>query len=144
VVWTWVRGAKSLARATRKDEAELDWLVRKLDSKPPHRVPGTAVFLTGDPDSAPTSLMHNLKHNRVLHERNIILTIKTEDVPRVARHERIEIDRVADTFSAWSRTTASWRRRAFPRSSSTAGARTSTSTLLLPPSSCRDGRSSQP
>ena len=97
-VFTWVRGAKSLARATRKDEAELDWLVRKLDAKPPHRVPGTAVFLTADPSSAPTSLMHNLKHNRVLHERNIILTIKTEDVPRVPRHERIEIDRVADTF----------------------------------------------
>jgi KUP system potassium uptake protein len=97
-VWTWVRGAKSLARATRKSEAELDWLVRKLDAKPPHRVPGTAVFLTADPNSAPTSLMHNLKHNRVLHERNIILTIKTEDVPRMQRHERIEIDRVADTF----------------------------------------------
>ena len=98
VVFTWVRGTKSLARATRKNEAELEWLARRLDAKPPHRVPGTAVFLTGDPDSAPTSLLHNLKHNRVLHARNIILTIKTEDVPRVPRHERIEIDRVADTF----------------------------------------------
>src|SRR5262245_34599219 len=98
LVFTWVRGAKSLARATRKNEAELDWLVRKLDSKPPHRVPGTAVFLTADPDSAPTSLMHNLKHNRVLHERNIILSVNTEDGPRVQRHERIEIDKVADTF----------------------------------------------
>ena len=98
VVFTWIRGTKSLARATRKNEAELVWLARRLDAKPPHRVPGTAVFLTGDPDSAPTSLLHNLKHNRVLHARNIILTIKTEDVPRVPRHERIEIDRVADTF----------------------------------------------
>jgi len=98
VVLTWVRGSRSLAKATRKNEAELEWLVRKLDAKPPHRVPGTAVFLTGDPNSAPTSLMHNLKHNRVLHERNIILTIKTEDTPRVQRHERIQIDRVADTF----------------------------------------------
>ena len=98
MVLTWVRGSKSLMRATRKDEADLQWLVRKLDAKPPHRVPGTAVFLTGDPNSAPTSLMHNLKHNRVLHERNIILTIKTEDTPRVLRHERIEIERVADTF----------------------------------------------
>jgi KUP system potassium uptake protein len=97
-IMTWVRGSKSLMRATRKNEADLEWLVRKLDAKPPHRVPGTAVFLTGDPLSAPTSLMHNLKHNRVLHERNIILTIKTEDTPRVARHERIEIERVADTF----------------------------------------------
>ena len=98
LVFTWVRGAKTLARATRKNEAELDWLVRKLDAKPPHRVPGTAVFLTSDPSAAPTSLLHNLKHNRVLHERNIILSIKTEDVPRVQRHERIEIDRVADNF----------------------------------------------
>jgi KUP system potassium uptake protein len=97
-VYTWIRGSKSLMRATRKSEAELEWLVRKLDAKPPHRVPGTAVFLTGDPTAAPTSLMHNLKHNRVLHERNIVLTIKTEDVPRVQRHERIHIDRVADTF----------------------------------------------
>lgn len=98
LVLTWVRGSASLGKATRKNEAELGWLVRKLEAKPPHRVPGTAVFLTGDPDSAPTSLMHNLKHNRVLHERNIILTIKTEDVPHVPRHERVEIDRVADTF----------------------------------------------
>jgi KUP system potassium uptake protein len=98
VMLTWVRGSKSLMRATRKNEADLEWLVRKLDAKPPHRVPGTAVFLTGDPTSAPTSLMHNLKHNRVLHERNIILTIKTEDTPRVARHERIQIERIADTF----------------------------------------------
>ena len=97
-VLTWVRGSRSLSKATRKNEADLEWLVRKLDAKPPHRVPGTAVFLTGDPTSAPTSLMHNLKHNRVLHERNIILTIKTEDVPRVQRHERIQIDKVADTF----------------------------------------------
>jgi KUP system potassium uptake protein len=95
---TWVRGTASLTRVTRKGEADLDWLVRKLESKPPHRVPGTAVFLTGDPTAAPTSLMHNLKHNRGVHERNIILTIKTEDVPRVPRYERVEIDRVADTF----------------------------------------------
>jgi KUP system potassium uptake protein len=97
-VFTWVRGSRSLTRAIRKDEAELDWLMRKIEAKPPHRVPGTAVFLTADPTSAPTSLLHNLKHNRVLHERNIILTVKTEDVPRVPRHERIEIDRGAGAF----------------------------------------------
>ena len=47
---TWVRGSRVLVKQTRKNEAELDWLVRKLEAKPPHRVPGTAVFLTGDPD----------------------------------------------------------------------------------------------
>lgn len=98
VMFTWVHGSKVLARATKKSEAELDWLIGKLEAKPPHRVPGTAVFLTSDPESAPTALMHNLKHNRVLHERNIILTIKTGDRPRVPRHERVEIERISDGF----------------------------------------------
>ncbi len=98
IMATWVRGARILQRYTRKNEAELDWLVRKLEAKPPHRVPGTAVFFTADLDFAPTSLMHNLKHNRVLHERNIVLSIRTEDMPRVPRHERVVVDRTNDTF----------------------------------------------
>jgi KUP system potassium uptake protein len=98
IMFTWVYGSKVLARATKKNEAEIDWLVRHLESKPPHRVPGTAVFLTGDPYSAPTSLMHNLKHNRVLHERNILLTIKTEDTPRVPRHDRVQVEKISDGF----------------------------------------------
>ena len=98
IMFTWAAGTKVLARVTKKNEAEIDWLVRHLEAKPPHRVPGTAVFLTGDPYSAPTSLMHNLKHNRVLHERNILLTIKTEDKPRIPRHERVQIERISDSF----------------------------------------------
>jgi KUP system potassium uptake protein len=98
-VFTWTRGSKALAKATRSSEAELGWLIRKLENKPPHRVPGTAIFLTGDPEAAPTSLMHNLKHNRVLHERNIVMTIKTEDTPRVPRHERLEVTKVSDGFT---------------------------------------------
>ena len=95
---TWIKGAKLLAKETRKNEADLDWLIRKLEAKPPHRVPGTAVFLTGDPEAAPTSLMHNLKHNRVLHERNIVLSIKVADSPRVPNSERITIEKVSDGF----------------------------------------------
>ena len=98
VMWTWVRGSRLLAKQTRKNEADLDWLLRKLEAKPPHRVPGTAVFFTADQTAAPTALMHNLKHNRVLHERNIILSIRTEDVPRVPRYERVAVERVTDTF----------------------------------------------
>jgi KUP system potassium uptake protein len=98
IMVTWVRGSRLLTKQTRKNEADLDWLLRKLEAKPPHRVPGTAVFFTGDPNAAPTALMHNLKHNRVLHERNIILSIKTEDTPRVPRYERVTVDRVSDTF----------------------------------------------
>ena len=61
-------------------------------------MPGTAVLFTGDPTAAPTALMHNLKGNRILHERNIILSIKTEEVPRVPRYERVTVDRVTDSF----------------------------------------------
>jgi KUP system potassium uptake protein len=98
IMFTWVRGTRALAKVTKRNEADLDWLVRKLEAKPPHRVPGTAVFLTGDPYAAPTSMMHNLKHNRVMHERNILLSIRTEETPRVARHERISIERISDHF----------------------------------------------
>ena len=98
IMLTWVHGSKVLARATKKNEADLDWLIRHLETKPPHRVAGTAVFLTSDPESAPTALLHNLKHNRVLHERNIILSIRTEEMPRIPRHERVEIERLSDGF----------------------------------------------
>jgi KUP system potassium uptake protein len=95
---TWVRGYGILSKQSRKNEADLAWLVRKLEAKPPVRVPGTAVFLSGDVNAAPTALMHNLKHNRVLHERNVVLSIRTRDTPRVLRHERLEIDRSNETF----------------------------------------------
>ncbi len=100
VMFTWLRGTRLLAKSARKTEAELEWLIRKLESKPPQRVPGTAVFLTADPDLAPKSLMHNLKHNRVLHERNIVLTIRTEEQsPRVPRHQRVTVEPVAHSFT---------------------------------------------
>ncbi len=98
IMLTWVKGSRLLAKETRKNEADLDWLIRKLEAKPPHRVPGTAVFLTSDPDAAPNSLMHNLKHNRVLHERNIILSIKVAGSPRVANSERITVEKISDGF----------------------------------------------
>ena len=98
IMFTWVRGYGILSKITRRNEADLDWLVRKLEAKPPTRVPGTAIFLTSDVNAAPTALMHNLKHNRVLHERNLVLSIRTKDTPRVPRHERVEIDRSNETF----------------------------------------------
>ena len=66
-------------------------LVNRLDAKPPHRVPGTAIFLTGDPEGAPSALLHNLKHNKIIHERNIILTIRTEQ--HAARRRRTTASR---------------------------------------------------
>ena len=98
VMLTWLRGTTVLNAIARKD-ADLEWLVRTLEKKPPHRVNGTAVFLTATPDAAPSSLLHNLKHNHMLHERNIVLTIKTADVPHVPNSERVKIESLSDTFT---------------------------------------------
>ena len=73
-------------------------LLHSLEKKPPHIVPGTAVFLTSDPEFAPTALLHNLKHNKVLHEQNVILTIITEDTPRAREEERVTIAPVSQHF----------------------------------------------
>jgi KUP system potassium uptake protein len=65
---------------------------RRLSHHPPHRVRGAAIFLTGDPDVAPAALMHNLKHNQVLHEQIIILTVKTMNAPRAPESERVKVE----------------------------------------------------
>ena len=99
LILTWRRGTGILAQKTRRSEVPLDTLVRSLEKKPPHIVPGTAVFLTSDPASAPTALLHNLKHNKVLHEHNVILTIVTTDTPRVTQDERVAMTTVSPHFS---------------------------------------------
>jgi KUP system potassium uptake protein len=99
VMTTWRRGTGILAQKTRRIEVPLDTLVASLEKKPPHIAPGTAVFLTSDPEFAPTALLHNLKHNKVLHEHNVILTIVFADTPRVPEGERVAIVPVSDHFS---------------------------------------------
>jgi len=99
IILTWRRGTGILAQKTRRTEVPLETLVRSLQRKPPHVVQGTAVFLTSDPDSAPTSLLHNLKHNKVLHEHNVILTIVTADTPRVSDEERVRMTEVSPQFT---------------------------------------------
>jgi len=99
VMYTWRRGSRLLFEKTRRQETPLDDLVRMLERKPPLRVPGTAVFLTSTPDSAPTALLHSLKHYKVLHEKNVILTIETADAPRVDAEERVRIEPVGETFT---------------------------------------------
>jgi len=98
VMYTWRRGSKILFDKTRRLETPLDDLVRALERKPPQRVPGTAVFLTSDPTSAPTALLHSLKHYKVLHERNVILSVETTHTPRVEPAKRVRIEPVGSTF----------------------------------------------
>ena len=98
IMYTWRRGTRLLAQKTRRVEVPFEPLVKSLEEKPPHVVPGTAVFLTSDPDFAPTALLHNLKHNKVLHEHNVILTIVNEDIPRVSSRTACRSSRSRDKF----------------------------------------------
>ena len=96
---TWRRGTGILAEKTRRIEVPLDALIHSLDKKPPHIAQGTAVFLTSEPDYAPTALLHNLKHNKVLHEHNVILTVITTDTPRATTDERVTMTTISPRFS---------------------------------------------
>ncbi|MFZ5669301.1 MAG: potassium transporter Kup [Pseudomonadota bacterium] len=98
LMWTWTRGARILADKAHRDSVPLADLAAALQARPPHRSDGTAVFLTSDPAVAPVALTHNLKHNRVLHRQNIILTVRTADAPRVPEAERVELAAVNDDF----------------------------------------------
>ena len=99
LMYTWRRGSRLLFEKSRKLEFPLADLVAMLEKRPPQRVPGTAVFLTSDPASAPTALMHSLKHYKVLHEKNVILTIETAPTPRIDPSERVRMEEISATFS---------------------------------------------
>ena len=99
LMYTWRRGSRLLFEKSRKLEFPLANLVAMLEKRPPQRVSGTAVFLTSDPISAPTALMHSLKHYKVLHEKNVILTIESAPTPRVDPSERVRLEQISPTFS---------------------------------------------
>ena len=99
IILTWRRGSGILISKTRRTEVPIDTLFRSLEKKLPHIVPGTAVFLTSDPEFAPTAMLHNLKHNKVLHEHNVILTIVTSDTPRVPDEDRVQYTPLSEHFA---------------------------------------------
>jgi KUP system potassium uptake protein len=99
LMYTWRRGSRLLFEKSRKLEFPLADLVAMLEKRPPQRVSGTAVFLTSDPVSAPTALMHSLKHYKVLHEKNVILTIESAATPRVDPSERVRLEQISPTFT---------------------------------------------
>ncbi len=98
IMSTWVRGSRILTEKTRREAIPLVDLMQMLQARRPHRAPGTAIFLTSDPDLAPVALMHNLKHNKVLHDKNVILTVRTAETPRVSEAKRVEIIPINDDF----------------------------------------------
>jgi KUP system potassium uptake protein len=98
VLSTWQRGRKILVTQLRDIAVPLDGFLARVSDKHPVRVPGTAVFLTADANNVPFCLLHNLKHNKVLHQRVILLSVTTESVPIVAERDRTTIDDLGKGF----------------------------------------------
>jgi len=100
VIWTWMRGTAYVQFKARSGAVKLETLITSISkSTRIHSVPGTAVFLTSDPDMAPAALTHNLKHNYVLHARNLIVTVVVANTPYVADEERVQVEKLGEHFS---------------------------------------------
>jgi KUP system potassium uptake protein len=99
LIATWVRGRGIVRAFEQRQSIPLADLAAALAKRPPERVEGTAVFLTSNPDHAPGALMHNLKHNKVLHERNLVVSVRTADRPMTDPESRAVVTRVDDNFS---------------------------------------------
>ena len=102
MMWTWRKGTLLLREKTERNHIPLDKFIASIERKSEHapvEVPGTAVFLTGVPDKVPSVLLHNIKHNHVLHAQNVILTIKTAGVPVIPDEQRFVITKLSERFS---------------------------------------------
>lgn len=102
VMGTWRKGSAILAEKTRRVDIPLASFIKSIEKKSdhaPHEISGTAIFLTGDPESTPAALLHNLKHNRVLHTQNFILTVRTTNKPKVAPEDRYTVEQLSEKFS---------------------------------------------
>ncbi len=98
IMWTWSRGTKQLFQRSRKASVPLADFVPRIEKGSALRTPGLAVFLTSDALATPPALLHNLKHNGVLHEHVMVVTVETADVPRVSEAERASIERLSERF----------------------------------------------
>jgi KUP system potassium uptake protein len=96
VLTTWATGRRLLRE--RLEESSLPLPVFVKSARSAHRIKGTSVFLSASPDSIPSALLHNLKHNQVLHERVVILTVKVEEVPHVPSAQRLKVDDAGGGF----------------------------------------------
>jgi KUP system potassium uptake protein len=95
---TWRRGRELVMREIRQSGLALEPFISSISAHPPLRVPGTAVFLTANLDAVPHALLHNLKHNKVLHERNVLLTVEVLETPTAEDDERVAIEHLEDNF----------------------------------------------
>ncbi|MBI4544615.1 MAG: potassium transporter Kup [Gemmatimonadetes bacterium] len=93
---TWKRGREILRERLRKATMPLSKFLQQIAARPLERVPGAAVFMTGSLDVTPPALLQNVRHNKVLHEKLVLLTVVTEEIPHVPREERVEIQELQD------------------------------------------------
>ncbi len=98
LMWTWHRGRQVLSARFAKQVLSFDALLNSLDSHPIPRVAGTAIFLTPSDDGVPPTLLHHLKHNKVLHEHVAIMSVRTASVPQVPEDEQVEVHELRDGF----------------------------------------------
>jgi KUP system potassium uptake protein len=95
---TWKRGRELLYKRLREEAMELGPFIEAISSSPPTRVQGTAIFMTPNPHGVPHALLHNLKHNKVLHEKVVLVTVRISDVPHVEAKERIAVQHLGNGF----------------------------------------------
>ncbi|HEX9927097.1 MAG TPA: potassium transporter Kup [Pyrinomonadaceae bacterium] len=98
MMMTWKKGRNILAARIQEQSEPLDDFLQEIIRKPPTRVPGTAVFMNGNASRTPPALLHNLEHNKVLHERVLFITVKTRQVPFVASEDRVQFEALANNF----------------------------------------------
>jgi KUP system potassium uptake protein len=98
VMTTWKKGRRILAARLLSRAHPIEDFLRDIGSNPPMRVPGTAVFMNGTATGTPPALMHNLEHNKVLHERVVLLTVKTKQTPHIAPEERVKVEPLGQEF----------------------------------------------
>src|SRR5215213_1383883 len=98
LMWVWRKGSRLLAEISHQGRPPLPEFIRMAENSSAPRVPGTAMFLTGNAQDVPAALLHNMKHNKVLHEKNIILTVITEEVPRLRDEGRVTVERLSNCF----------------------------------------------
>src|SRR5690606_6678134 len=94
---TWKQGREAMHAKLAGDHQPLKSFMESLEDYPPTRVPGTAVFMSMIVDTVPPALLHNLKHNKVLHEQAVFLTVESADVPYVPFSERFQLERMSRT-----------------------------------------------
>jgi KUP system potassium uptake protein len=98
VMTTWKKGRRILNERIQTEAKPLEEFLQEMTRRPPTRVSGTAIFMNGNASRTPPALLHNLEHNKVLHERVLFVTVKTKQIPFVAREERVEIEALGNGF----------------------------------------------